>query len=55
MPVTPTVRSERIWHAKEVVRKIYTITDPELADPFVTRLGLDLQDRSHPQRYDLSA
>jgi transposase len=36
------------WHAKEVVREIYTITDPELAAEFVKRLGQDLQDESCP-------
>lgn len=36
------------WHAKEVVRSIYQITDPALADEFVTRLGQDLQDHSYP-------
>ena len=36
------------WHAKEVVREIYTITDPELATEFVERLGRDLQDESCP-------
>ena len=32
------------WHAKEVVRSIYAISDPEPAVEFVTQLGLDLQD-----------
>ena len=36
------------WHAKEVVRSIYDHTDPTLALEFVTRLGVDLQDRSCP-------
>jgi transposase len=36
------------WHAKEVIRQIYTHTDPDLADVFVTRLGRDLQDDSCP-------
>lgn len=36
------------WHAKEVVRSIYEITDPDLAAEFVDRLGHDLQDRSCP-------
>jgi hypothetical protein len=36
------------WHAKEVVRQIYTHTDPDLADQFVERLGHDLQDDSCP-------
>jgi hypothetical protein len=38
------------WHAKEVVREIYTIDDPELAAAFVARLGVDLQTPSaHPR------
>jgi transposase len=36
------------WHAKEVVRSIYEITDPDVADEFVTQLGVDLQDESCP-------
>jgi transposase len=36
------------WHAKEVVRSIYAIDDPELAPEFVTQLGIDLQDDSCP-------
>jgi len=36
------------WHAKEVVRQIYTHTDAALADEFVDRLGHDLQDASCP-------
>lgn len=36
------------WHAKEVVRSIYTHTDPALAAEFVARLGVDLQDDSCP-------
>ena len=36
------------WHAKEVVREIYTHTDPVLAAEFVERLGHDLQDESCP-------
>jgi transposase len=36
------------WHAKEIVRQIYTHTDAALADEFVTRLGHDLQDDSCP-------
>lgn len=36
------------WHAKEVVREIYTIDDPELAAEFVDRLAADLQDKSCP-------
>jgi transposase len=36
------------WHAKEVVRSIYEITDPDVADEFVAQLGIDLQDESCP-------
>jgi transposase len=36
------------WHAKEVVREIYTIEDPDLAVEFVDRLAQDLQDESCP-------
>jgi transposase len=36
------------WHAKEVVRSIYEITDLGLAGEFVDRLAADLQDRSCP-------
>jgi transposase len=36
------------WHAKEVVRSVYDITDPALADDFVAQLGVDLQDQSCP-------
>lgn len=36
------------WHAKEVVRQIYSHTDAALAEEFVERLGRDLQDRSCP-------
>ena len=36
------------WHAKEVVRSIYDIDDPALADEFVTQLASDLQDESCP-------
>jgi transposase len=34
------------WHAKEVVRSIYDITDATLAGEFVDQLGVDLQDES---------
>jgi transposase len=36
------------WHAKEVVRAIYDITDYETAKAFVTELYLDLQDDTCP-------
>ena len=36
------------WHAKETVRSIYDIDDPDLAEEFVERLGHDLQDDSCP-------
>jgi transposase len=37
------------WHAKEAVRSIYEITDADLADEFVTQLGVDLQDDAYPE------
>lgn len=36
------------WHAKEVVRSIYDIDDPDLAREFVDQLADDLQDDSCP-------
>ena len=36
------------WHAKEVVRSVHDIDDPDLAVAFVERLGVDLQDDSYP-------
>jgi transposase len=36
------------WHSKEVVRSIYDIDDPDLADTFVAQLGGDLQDDDCP-------
>jgi transposase len=36
------------WHAKEITRSIYEITDPQLAGEFVDQLGQDLQDESCP-------
>lgn len=36
------------WHAKEVVRQIYTHTDPDLALEHVEAAGRDLQDDSCP-------
>jgi hypothetical protein len=36
------------WHAKEVVRSIYDITDVTLAEEFVCELAIDLQDGDHP-------
>jgi transposase len=36
------------WHAKEVVRSIYTIDDADLARQYVTQLASDLQDDSCP-------
>jgi transposase len=44
----PNGKVRTAWHAKEVVRSIYAIEDPELAGGFVTQLGLDLQDDSCP-------
>jgi transposase len=36
------------WHAKEVIREIYSIDDRNLADQFVAQLAEDLQDESCP-------
>jgi transposase len=36
------------WHAKEVVRSIYEIADPDMAGEFVDQLAGDLQDESCP-------
>ncbi len=36
------------WHAKEVTRSIYEITDPVVADEYVAQLAIDLQDDSCP-------
>jgi transposase len=36
------------WHAKETVRGIYDIDDPDLAETFVAQLGHDLQDDDCP-------
>jgi transposase len=36
------------WHAKEVIRSIYDLDDPDLADEFIDRLSQDLQDESCP-------
>ena len=36
------------WHAKEVVRSIYDLDDPVLANEFVAQLAGDLQDESCP-------
>jgi transposase len=36
------------WHAKEVARSIYEISEAELAAEFVDQLGVDLQDDSCP-------
>ena len=36
------------WHAKEVIRSLYRIPDPDLAAEFVTQLASDLQDDSCP-------
>jgi transposase len=44
----PNGEVRNAWHAKEVVRSIYAIDDPELAGGFVTQLGIDLQDESCP-------
>ncbi len=44
----PRGEVKTMWHAKEVVRSIYSHRDPVLALEFVTRLGHDLQDEDHP-------
>lgn len=44
----PRGEVQMAWHAKEVVREIYTIDDVKLAVEFVDRLGHDLQDDSCP-------
>lgn len=36
------------WHAKEVIRSIYDLDDPDLARTFVDQLADDLQDDSCP-------
>lgn len=36
------------WHAKEIVRSIYEIPDPTVADEYVIQLAADLQDDSCP-------
>jgi transposase len=36
------------WHAKEVVRSIYDIDDPDVASEFVAQLAVDLQDPTCP-------
>jgi len=36
------------WHAKEVIRSIYQIDDPDLATEFVAQLAEDLGDDSCP-------
>jgi transposase len=36
------------WHAKEVLRSIYDISDPETTAEFVAQLGHDLQDDDCP-------
>ena len=44
----PKSEVRNAWHAKEVVRSIYTIDDAVLAAEFVAQLGIDLQDESCP-------
>ncbi len=36
------------WHAKEIVRGLYDIAEPDTARAFVAQLGLDLQDHDCP-------
>ena len=42
------------WHAKEVVREIYTIDDLVVAGEFITKLGIDLEDESCPPEVNAS-
>lgn len=44
----PNGEVKTAWHAKEVVRQIYTHTDPVLAVEHVERVGRDLQNESCP-------
>ena len=44
----PKGEGKTTWHAKEVIRSIYEIDDPDLADEFVSRLAVDLQDTAYP-------
>lgn len=44
----PRGEVKEAWHAKEIVRSIYDIVDPALAEEFVCELAIDLQDLSHP-------
>jgi transposase len=43
----------RAWVAKETVRSIYTIADPDMASEFVTQLAVDLQDESCPAEVNM--
>lgn len=44
----PNGEVRTVWHTKEIIRSIYDIDDPDLADEFVTRLAADLGDPSLP-------
>ena len=44
----PRGEERMAWHAKEVVRSVYDIGDPDVAVEFVERLGADLEDESCP-------
>jgi hypothetical protein len=44
----PRGEVQMTWHAKETIRSIYTIVDPNLAGEFVDQLIDDLGDRSMP-------
>jgi transposase len=37
------------WHAKEAIRSIYTITDPNVAGDYVDELARDMCDEAHPE------
>ena len=38
------------WHAKETLRDVYQIKDPDLAGDYTRQLAADLQDQSCPPR-----
>jgi transposase len=44
----PRGEVKEAWHAKETVRSIYDITEPDTAEQFVGELAVDLQDQSRP-------
>jgi transposase len=44
----PKGEVKEAWHANEIVRSIYDITEVETAEEFVCELAIDLQDESRP-------